>query len=224
VSAAQRVGLHRPAGSSWFRCRWLRPSRDSRSSCALRARRDRNVRFISRVRQPDRSSISWFGGRHVGGGLLRERNKVGETRLGNEPPMRTPPKPVPSRRHAVKIARRCCLRFRAIAEQIARSATRHIFTSTSWTAFRSEHHLGTQDRRRLRPLSKQTFDCHLMIVEPERYVDEFRAAGAESSLSSRGECTRSACSRTSVRSARGPASRSAADAVAMLATSSKTAI
>ena len=31
----------------------------------------------------------------------------------------------------------------------------------------------------LRPLSKQTFDCHLMIVEPERYVDEFREAGAD---------------------------------------------
>ena len=31
------------------------------------------------------------------------------------------------------------------------------------------------DLRRLSPL---VFDAHLMIVEPERYVDEFRAAGA----------------------------------------------
>lgn len=31
----------------------------------------------------------------------------------------------------------------------------------------------------LRKLSKRTFDAHLMIVEPERYVDEFRAAGAD---------------------------------------------
>ena len=31
----------------------------------------------------------------------------------------------------------------------------------------------------LRPLSAQTFDCHLMIVEPERYVDDFREAGAD---------------------------------------------
>ncbi|HUA07748.1 MAG TPA: ribulose-phosphate 3-epimerase [Candidatus Acidoferrales bacterium] len=31
----------------------------------------------------------------------------------------------------------------------------------------------------LRKLSKLTFDAHLMIVEPERYVDEFRAAGAD---------------------------------------------
>lgn len=31
----------------------------------------------------------------------------------------------------------------------------------------------------LRKLSPLTFDAHLMIVEPERYVDEFRAAGAE---------------------------------------------
>ncbi|MGD0966707.1 MAG: ribulose-phosphate 3-epimerase [Candidatus Aquilonibacter sp.] len=31
----------------------------------------------------------------------------------------------------------------------------------------------------LRKLSKLTFDVHLMIVEPERYVDEFRAAGAD---------------------------------------------
>ncbi|HTV75125.1 MAG TPA: ribulose-phosphate 3-epimerase [Candidatus Acidoferrales bacterium] len=31
----------------------------------------------------------------------------------------------------------------------------------------------------LRPLTRKTFDAHLMIVEPERYVDEFRAAGAD---------------------------------------------
>jgi ribulose-phosphate 3-epimerase len=31
----------------------------------------------------------------------------------------------------------------------------------------------------LRAHSKLTFDCHLMIVEPERYVDEFRKAGAD---------------------------------------------
>jgi len=31
----------------------------------------------------------------------------------------------------------------------------------------------------LRRLSALPFDCHLMIVEPERYVDDFRAAGAD---------------------------------------------
>jgi ribulose-phosphate 3-epimerase len=31
----------------------------------------------------------------------------------------------------------------------------------------------------LRKHTKLVFDCHLMIVEPERYVDEFRAAGAD---------------------------------------------
>jgi ribulose-phosphate 3-epimerase len=31
----------------------------------------------------------------------------------------------------------------------------------------------------LRKLSDLTFDTHLMIVEPERFVDEFRAAGAD---------------------------------------------
>jgi ribulose-phosphate 3-epimerase len=31
----------------------------------------------------------------------------------------------------------------------------------------------------LRKLTKLPFDCHLMIVEPEKYVDEFRAAGAD---------------------------------------------
>ncbi|HUN29269.1 MAG TPA: ribulose-phosphate 3-epimerase [Alphaproteobacteria bacterium] len=31
----------------------------------------------------------------------------------------------------------------------------------------------------LRKLSKLTFDAHLMIVEPERYVDDFREAGAD---------------------------------------------
>jgi ribulose-phosphate 3-epimerase len=31
----------------------------------------------------------------------------------------------------------------------------------------------------LRKLTGLTFDCHLMIVEPEKYVDAFRAAGAD---------------------------------------------
>ena len=31
----------------------------------------------------------------------------------------------------------------------------------------------------LRKLSKKTFDAHLMIVEPEKYVDDFRRAGAD---------------------------------------------
>ncbi len=31
----------------------------------------------------------------------------------------------------------------------------------------------------LRPHTKLLFDCHLMIVEPERYVDDFRKAGAD---------------------------------------------
>ncbi len=31
----------------------------------------------------------------------------------------------------------------------------------------------------LRKLSQRTFDAHLMIVEPERYVDAFREAGAD---------------------------------------------
>jgi ribulose-phosphate 3-epimerase len=31
----------------------------------------------------------------------------------------------------------------------------------------------------LRKLTKLPFDCHLMIVEPEKYVDAFRAAGAD---------------------------------------------
>ena len=31
----------------------------------------------------------------------------------------------------------------------------------------------------LRKLSRRVFDCHLMIVEPEKYVDDFREAGAD---------------------------------------------
>ncbi len=31
----------------------------------------------------------------------------------------------------------------------------------------------------IRKLSRSTFDAHLMIVEPERYVDDFRAAGCD---------------------------------------------
>ena len=31
----------------------------------------------------------------------------------------------------------------------------------------------------LRKLTKLPFDCHLMIVEPENYVDDFRKAGAD---------------------------------------------
>jgi ribulose-phosphate 3-epimerase len=33
--------------------------------------------------------------------------------------------------------------------------------------------------RDLRKLTKLPFDCHLMIVEPEKYVDDFRQAGAD---------------------------------------------
>jgi ribulose-phosphate 3-epimerase len=33
--------------------------------------------------------------------------------------------------------------------------------------------------RDLRKLTKLPFDCHLMIVEPEKYVDDFRRAGAD---------------------------------------------
>jgi ribulose-phosphate 3-epimerase len=33
--------------------------------------------------------------------------------------------------------------------------------------------------RDLRRLTKLPFDCHLMIVEPEKYVDDFRQAGAD---------------------------------------------
>ena len=31
----------------------------------------------------------------------------------------------------------------------------------------------------LRKLTRLVFDAHLMIVEPERYVDDFRAAGCD---------------------------------------------
>ena len=31
----------------------------------------------------------------------------------------------------------------------------------------------------MRPLSPLVFDAHLMIVEPERYVDDFRKAGCD---------------------------------------------
>ncbi|MDP9018281.1 MAG: ribulose-phosphate 3-epimerase [Candidatus Eremiobacteraeota bacterium] len=31
----------------------------------------------------------------------------------------------------------------------------------------------------LRPCTKLPFDCHLMILEPERYVDDFKKAGAD---------------------------------------------
>jgi ribulose-phosphate 3-epimerase len=33
--------------------------------------------------------------------------------------------------------------------------------------------------RSLRPVTKLTLDCHLMIVEPERYIDAFAKAGAD---------------------------------------------
>lgn len=38
---------------------------------------------------------------------------------------------------------------------------------------------GTHPLRALRPHSRAVFEAHLMIVEPERYVDEFAAAGAQ---------------------------------------------
>ncbi len=31
----------------------------------------------------------------------------------------------------------------------------------------------------LRPVTDKPLDCHLMIVEPDRYVEDFRAAGAD---------------------------------------------
>src|SRR6476660_5986301 len=33
--------------------------------------------------------------------------------------------------------------------------------------------------RAMRKLTSKTFDVHLMIVDPDKYVDEFKAAGAE---------------------------------------------
>ncbi len=31
----------------------------------------------------------------------------------------------------------------------------------------------------LRPITDKFLDCHLMIVEPDKYVEDFRAAGAD---------------------------------------------
>jgi ribulose-phosphate 3-epimerase len=38
---------------------------------------------------------------------------------------------------------------------------------------------GTHPLRALRPHSEAVFEAHLMIVEPERYIDDFAAAGAQ---------------------------------------------
>lgn len=39
--------------------------------------------------------------------------------------------------------------------------------------------IGPMVVRALRPVTRKYMDCHLMIVEPEKYVDEFAAAGAD---------------------------------------------
>lgn len=39
--------------------------------------------------------------------------------------------------------------------------------------------MGPQIVKSLRPLSKMLFDVHLMIIEPERYIDDFVKAGAD---------------------------------------------
>ena len=42
--------------------------------------------------------------------------------------------------------------------------------------------MGMPAVKALRPVSKAFFDVHLMIVQPERYVEEFVKAGAEAEM------------------------------------------
>jgi ribulose-phosphate 3-epimerase len=72
--------------------------------------------------------------------------------------------------------------FAAIADQIAlveRGGADELHLDSMDGRFVPNLTWGMKIVKDLRRLSALPFDCHLMIVEPERYVDAFREAGAD---------------------------------------------
>ncbi len=86
-------------------------------------------------------------------------------------------------RHAAKIAPSLLAAdFAAIADQIAmveKAGADLLHLDSMDGRFVPNLTWGPKIVADLRKLTSLPFDCHLMIVEPEKYVDEFRKAGAD---------------------------------------------
>jgi ribulose-phosphate 3-epimerase len=65
------------------------------------------------------------------------------------------------------------------AEVCARAGAEHLHFDVMDGRFVPNITFGTHPLRALRSHSDAVFEAHLMIVEPERYVDDFAAAGAQ---------------------------------------------
>ncbi|MCC6515776.1 MAG: ribulose-phosphate 3-epimerase, partial [Chitinophagales bacterium] len=64
-------------------------------------------------------------------------------------------------------------------EMLHRSAAEYIHVDVMDGVFVPNISLGLPVIQAMRKLTTKTFDVHLMIVEPDKYIDNFKQAGAD---------------------------------------------